>query len=104
STDVTAGTGGGTGPRTVNGSTAALPFGLDPARTPVVGSYGQNTVPAELFSDWYTLPARSADRPLVAFAASGAIASVGPTGKSEYGQPVTLEWAERRPDGSLGAH
>ncbi|MDP0399706.1 arabinosyltransferase domain-containing protein [Tsukamurella strandjordii] len=103
STAATAGTGGGRGPRTINGSTAALPFGLDPARTPVVGSYGQNTVPAELFSDWYTLPARSADRPLVAFAASGAISSVGPTGKKEYGQPVTLEWAERRPDGSLGA-
>ncbi len=103
STAATAGTGGGTGPRTVNGSTAALPFGLDPARTPVVGSYGQNTVPAELFSDWYALPARSPERPLVAFAASGAISSVGPTGKKEYGQPVTLEWAERRPDGSLGA-
>ena len=103
STAATAGTGGGTGPRTINGSTAALPFGLDPARTPVVGSYGQNTVPAELFSDWYGLPARSADRPLVAFAASGAISSVGPTGKKEYGQPVTLEWAERRADGSIGA-
>lgn len=103
STAATAGTGGGRGPRTINGSTAALPFGLDPARTPVVGSYGQNTVPAELFSDWYTLPARSADRPLVAFAASGAISSVGPTGKKEYGQPVTLEWAERRADGSIGA-
>ncbi|RDH10943.1 arabinosyltransferase domain-containing protein [Tsukamurella pulmonis] len=103
STAATAGTGGGTGPRTVNGSTAALPFGLDPARTPVVGSYGQNTVPAELFSDWYSLPARSADRPLVSFAASGAISSVGPTGKKEYGQPVTLEWAERRADGTIGA-
>ena len=71
--------------------TAALPIGLDPARTPAVGSYGQNTVPAELFSDWYSLPARSADRPLVSFAASGAISSVGPTGKKEYGQPVTLD-------------
>ncbi|KXP13972.1 arabinosyltransferase domain-containing protein [Tsukamurella pseudospumae] len=103
STAATAGTGGGQGPKTINGSTAALPYGLDPARTPVVGSYGQNTVPAELFSDWYTLPSRSADRPLVTFAASGSIASVGPTGKKEYGQPVNLEWAERRPDGSLGA-
>lgn len=103
STDATAGTGGGQGPKTINGSTAALPFGLDPARTPVVGSYGQDTVPAELFTDWYTLPTRAADRPLVAFAAAGAISSVGPTGKKEYGQPVTLEWAERRPDGALGA-
>ncbi|MGU3436088.1 arabinosyltransferase domain-containing protein [Actinomycetes bacterium M1A6_2h] len=99
----TAGTGGGQGPETINGSTAALPYGLDPARTPVVGSFGQNSVPAALFTDWYALPPRSADRPLVAFTAAGAIASVGPTGESEYGQPVTLEWAERRSDGSLAA-
>jgi arabinosyltransferase A len=100
----TSGTGGGTGPRTVNGSTAALPYGLDPARTPVVGSYGQNTVAAELFSDWYTLPPRSADRPLIAISAAGSIASVDQYGESTFGQPVTLEWAHRGADGRIGAH
>lgn len=103
STATTAGTGGGIGPRTLNGSTAALPFGLDPDRTPVVGSYGENAVAAELFSDWYTLPARSADRPLISFAAAGTIASVDRVGESTYGQPVTLEWAERGPDGHIAA-
>ena len=38
-----AGTGGGYGPVGVNGSRVFLPFGLDPARTPVMGSYGENT-------------------------------------------------------------
>ncbi|XGU20413.1 arabinosyltransferase C-terminal domain-containing protein [Rhodococcus sp. 3Y1] len=36
-----AGTGGGAGQTGVNGSSVALPFGLDPATTPVMGSYGQ---------------------------------------------------------------
>ena len=38
-----AGTGGGYGPVGVNGSNAFLPFGLDPKRTPVMGSYDENT-------------------------------------------------------------
>ena len=38
-----AGTGGGYGPEGVNGSRVFLPFGLDPARTPVMGSYDENT-------------------------------------------------------------
>ena len=50
-----AGTTGGTGPKTVNGSTAALPFGLDPAR-PVLGSYGYRGE-ARLTTGWYELPA-----------------------------------------------
>ncbi|MGH3551297.1 MAG: arabinosyltransferase domain-containing protein, partial [Mycobacterium sp.] len=41
-----AGTAGGSGPVGVNGSHAALPFGLDPARTPVMGSYGENNLAA----------------------------------------------------------
>ncbi|GAA4402385.1 arabinosyltransferase domain-containing protein [Tsukamurella soli] len=101
SSATTAGTGGGTGPRTINGSTAALPYGLDPARTPVVGSYGQNTAPAELLSEWYALPARTKDTPLIAFSAAGSIASVDATGASTYGQPVYLEWAHRAADGTI---
>ncbi|MDP1086475.1 arabinosyltransferase C-terminal domain-containing protein, partial [Klebsiella pneumoniae] len=33
------GTTGGSGAETINGSTVKLPFGLDPAVTPVLGSY-----------------------------------------------------------------
>ncbi|OOK75639.1 mycobacterial cell wall arabinan synthesis family protein [Mycobacterium kansasii] len=66
-----AGTAGGKGPVGVNGSHAALPFGLDPARTPVMGSYGENTLAATATSAWYQLPARSADRPLVVISAAG---------------------------------
>ena len=54
-----AGTAGGKGPVGVNGSHAALPFGLDPARTPVMGSYGENSLAATATSAWYQLPPRS---------------------------------------------
>ena len=67
-----AGTDGGYGPVGVNGSRAFLPFGLDPARTPVMGSYNENTVAAKATSAWYQLPPRTPDRPLVVVAAAGA--------------------------------
>src|SRR3984957_9731619 len=68
-----AGTAGGKGPTGVNGSQAALPFGLDPARTPVIGSYGENSRAATATSAWYQMPPRTPDRPLVVVAAAGAI-------------------------------
>ena len=55
-----AGTGGGYGPEGVNGSNVFLPFGLDPKRTPVMGSYDENTVAAKATSAWYQLPPRHA--------------------------------------------
>ena len=66
-----AGTAGGKGPAGVNGSDAALPFGLDPARTPVIGSYGENSQAATATSAWYQMPPRTPDRPLVVVAAAG---------------------------------
>ncbi|WP_079628927.1 arabinosyltransferase domain-containing protein, partial [Mycobacteroides abscessus] len=48
-----AGTTGGVGPTGINGSSMQLPFGLDPARTPVMGSYGENSIAAHLKSSWY---------------------------------------------------
>jgi arabinosyltransferase C len=67
------GTGGGEMEKAgVNGSFAKLPFGLDPARTPVLGSYSQNDqAPASLTSAWYRLPAPSPDRPFIAMAVAG---------------------------------
>jgi arabinosyltransferase A len=98
-----AGTGGGYGPVGVNGSNVFLPFGLDPKRTPVMGSYNENTVAAKLTSSWYQLPARTPDRPLVTVAAAGAIWFYEEDGSFNYGQSLKLEWGVHRPDGSYQA-
>ena len=95
-----AGTAGGKGPAGVNGSHAALPFGLDPARTPVMGSYGEDTLAATAISAWYQLPPRTPDRPLVAVAAAGSIWSYKEDGTFTYGQSLKLEWGVTRPDGT----
>jgi len=100
-----AGTGGGYGPVGVNGSNVFLPFGLDPARTPVMGSFDENTVAAKATSAWYQLPfpagQRPPDRPLVTVAAAGAIWFYEEDGSFNYGQSLKLQWGEHRPDGSF---
>ena len=98
-----AGTGGGYGPQGVNGSRVFLPFGLDPVRTPVVGSFGENDVAAKATSAWYELPPRTPDRPLVSVAAAGAIWSYDEEGNFSYGQSLRLQWGVRAPDGSFRA-
>jgi arabinosyltransferase A len=98
-----AGTAGGKGPVGVNGSHAALPFGLDPARTPVMGSYGENSLAGTATSAWYQLPPRSPDRPIVVVTAAGAIWSYKEDGTFTYGQQLKLQWGHRdlaRPDGT----
>ncbi|TFV56739.1 arabinosyltransferase [Mycobacterium sp. PS03-16] len=98
-----AGTGGGYGPEGVNGSRVFLPFGLDPERTPVMGSFDENTVAAEATSAWYQLPPRTPDRPLVTVAAAGAIWYYNEDGSFNYGQSLKLQWGVHRPDGSYQA-
>ncbi|KUI37256.1 arabinosyltransferase domain-containing protein [Mycobacterium sp. GA-2829] len=98
-----AGTGGGYGPEGVNGSRVFLPFGLDPDRTPVMGSYDENTVAAQATSAWYQLPPRTPDRPLVTVAAAGAIWYYEEDGSFNYGQSLKLQWGVHRPDGSYQA-
>lgn len=102
-----AGTAGGKlpddAPAGVNGSQVALPFGLDPAVTPVLGSYREQ-VAAHATSVWYRLPERTPDRaPIVAVTAAGAIWSHGEDGKLDYGQPLKVEWGVTGPDGSVRA-
>ncbi len=97
----TAGTAGGKGPVGVNGSDAALPFDLDPARVPVMGSYGENALAAKATSVWYQLPARTPDRPLVVVSAAGAIWSYKEDGNFVYGQSLKLQWGVHRPDGTI---
>jgi arabinosyltransferase C len=56
----------------VNGSLARLPYDLDPARTPVLGSYRSGVqAPAVLRSAWYKLPPRREAGPLLVVAAAG---------------------------------
>jgi arabinosyltransferase A len=98
-----AGTSGGYGPEGVNGSRVFLPFGLDPKRTPVMGSYGENSVAAKANSAWYQLPPRTPDRPLVTVAAAGAIWYYDEEGVFNYGQHLKLQWGVHRPDGSFQA-
>ncbi|MGY4708064.1 arabinosyltransferase domain-containing protein [Mycolicibacterium sp. CBM1] len=98
-----AGTGGGYGPVGVNGSRVFLPFGLNPATTPVMGSFNENTVAAKATSAWYQLPPRTPDRPLVTVAAAGAIWFYDEEGQFNYGQSLKLQWGVRRPDGSFQA-
>ena len=95
-----AGTAGGKGPVGVNGSHVALPFGLDPARTQVMGSYGENSLAATATSAWYQLPPRTPDRPLVVVSAAGAIWSYKEDGTFTYGQQLKLQWGVARPDGT----
>jgi arabinosyltransferase C len=81
-----AGTEGGTiAGAGVNGSRARLPFSLDPARTPVMGSWrGGTQQPAELRSAWYQLPPRDERGPLLVVSAAG---------RFDPGE-VVVQWAD----------
>jgi arabinosyltransferase C len=95
-----AGTEGGTTARAgINGSRARLPFNLDPARTPVLGSWRSGTqAPANLRSAWYRLPPREDAGPLLVVSAAG---------RFDPGD-VVVQWAtdeggaDPEPGGSVG--
>jgi arabinosyltransferase C len=64
--------GGTTAAPGINGSLAQLPFNLDPARTPVLGSFRSGTqLPGHLRSAWYRLPPRDEAGPLIVVSAAG---------------------------------
>ena len=72
STSQTGTEGGLTAAEGINGSRAKLPFDLDPARTPVLGSYRTGIQqPAVLRSAWYRLPPRDQAGPLLVVSAAG---------------------------------
>ena len=85
------GTTGGVGPVGVNGSRVALPFGLDPARTPVLGSYGHDNGTAELTSMPYALPERDS-APLLVISAAGPVRSVDADGVVTPGRNLQVEF------------
>jgi arabinosyltransferase C len=87
--------GGTTAAAGVNGSRARLPYGLDPARTPVMGSWrGGTQQPATLRSAWYRLPPRDQAGPLLVVSAAG---------RFDPGE-VTVQWANDKgePAGGVG--
>ncbi|MFD0362078.1 arabinosyltransferase domain-containing protein [Nocardia sp. GCM10030253] len=103
-----AGTGGGTTEQTgINGSTVALPFGLDPARTPIMGSYQESDQQqAKLTSQWYRLDLADSMRHdpayrVLAITAAGRIRSVDADGVVTYGAELRLEYGTRAADGDM---
>src|SRR5262249_44794699 len=80
----------------INGSKAQLPYNLDPARTPVLGSWRSGIqVPAMLRSGWYRLPARDKAGPLLVVSAAGRFDP----------REVQLQWASDKPgDEAAGGH
>ncbi|MGW8650483.1 arabinosyltransferase C-terminal domain-containing protein, partial [Nocardia salmonicida] len=103
-----AGTGGGTSAEPgINGSTVALPFGLDPARTPVLGSFQDGVQQqAKLTSQWYRVDLGDSLRHDPAYqalvvTAAGRIRYVDTDGVVHYGQDLRLEYGTRAADGSV---
>ncbi|TGD89294.1 arabinosyltransferase [Mycolicibacterium sp. CH28] len=83
----------------VNSSRARLPFGLDPARTPVMGSWRAGVQqPAQLRSAWYRLPADWATSPLLVVSAAGRFNQ----GEVQVQWATDQQAAEGKPAGSIG--
>jgi arabinosyltransferase B len=86
----------------VNGSTAPLPYGLDPQRVPLAGSYVTGAQQqSRLTSAWYQLPKPDAGHPLVVVTAAGTIAGNSVLHGHTSGQNVVLEYGRPGPDGDL---
>ncbi|WP_333617770.1 arabinosyltransferase domain-containing protein [Dietzia sp.] len=96
-----AGTAGGAGDKGVNGSSVALPFGLDPQTTPVLGSY-KSGAQSESFLDsgWYSLP-EDDPSPLLVVSAAGRVAHYDVVGAFTYGQDMAFQFGHVEADGSV---
>ncbi|MHC9294689.1 arabinosyltransferase domain-containing protein [Mycobacterium sp. LTG2003] len=87
--------------RGINGSTVPLPYGLDPARVPVAGTYSLGAQQeSKLASAWYELPAPDDSHPLVVITAAGTITGTSVAEGLTTAQTVELEYARRGPDGA----
>ncbi|WP_369640663.1 arabinosyltransferase domain-containing protein, partial [Nocardia sp. JMUB6875] len=89
----------------INGSTVALPYGLDPKRTPVLGSYttGQPQ-PAHLTTQWYRMDLAAAQQDpsyqVLILTVAGRIAA-DDNGHQIDGAQLRLEFAHRADDGAV---
>ncbi|MCF6389664.1 arabinosyltransferase domain-containing protein [Mycobacterium sp. MBM] len=85
----------------VNGSRVPLPYGLDPARVPVAGTYSTEAQQeSRLTSAWYELPAADDAHPLVTITAAGTVAGISVADGETSGQTVELEYGIAGPDGA----
>jgi arabinosyltransferase B len=85
----------------VNGSTVPLPYGLDPARVPLAGTYVEGPQQqSRLTSAWYQLPRRDNAHPLVVVTAAGTITGDSVFNGRTDGQKVELEYARPGPNGA----
>ncbi|MGY4647623.1 arabinosyltransferase domain-containing protein [Mycobacterium sp. URHB0021] len=85
----------------INGSTVPLPYGLDPLRVPLAGTYveaGQQQ--SRLTSAWYQLPRPDDAHPLVVVTAAGTITGDSVFNGRTEGQTVELEYARPGPGGA----
>ncbi len=86
----------------VNGSTVPLPYGLDPQRVPVLGSYTTEAQQqSKLTSAWYQLPPADHGHPLVVVTAAGKIAGNSVLHHHTDGQTVVLEYGRPGPNGGV---
>jgi arabinosyltransferase B len=86
----------------VNGSTVPLPYGLDPGRVPVLGSYTTGAQQqSKLASAWYQLPRPDDGHPLVVVTAAGKIAGNSVLHHHTDGQTVVLEYGKPGPNGDV---
>lgn len=86
----------------VNGSTVPLPYGLDPNRVPLAGTYASGPQQeSKLASAWYRLPTPDDAHPLVVVTAAGAIAGNSVLHGHTGGQTVVLEYGAPGPDGAV---
>jgi len=70
-----------------------LPAGLEPGRTPVVGSWTSGTQrPAQLTTSWYRLPPAAANAPLLVVSAAGTIAGTDTAGIRRDGVSVLAQF------------
>nr|WP_245661482.1 arabinosyltransferase C-terminal domain-containing protein [Nocardia salmonicida] len=92
----------------VNGSTVALPFGLAPERTPVLGSYSTGEPQrTQLTTQWYRMDlAATQQNPayrVLILTVAGRIESTAPDGSRMPGQRLRVEFARRDGDGTITA-
>ncbi|OMC42039.1 arabinosyltransferase EmbB [Mycobacterium sp. IS-1264] len=86
----------------VNGSVVPLPYGLDPARVPLAGSYTTGAQQqSRLTSAWYQLPKPDDGHPLVVVTAAGKIAGNSVLHGHTNGQTVVLEYGMPGPGGDV---